>query len=57
MVDKKEKKRIVVLRERLKKLQQMLAGVKQQCDDPREAEEVEQQIAKTKSELDLIVGK
>ena len=47
-MDKKTKKRITVLRTRLGKLQQMLAGTKQQCDSPEEIPELEDQIATLK---------
>jgi hypothetical protein len=50
-VDKKAKKRVQVLRERLQKLEKMLAGARQQPDDASEIKDFEQQIAKIKEEL------
>lgn len=50
-MNKKTKKRIAILRERLHKLQKMLAGAKQQRDDTKEVKELEQQLAKTREEL------
>lgn len=50
-MDKKTKKRTAVLRERLQKLQQMLAGARQQRDDVNEVLELERQLAKTREEL------
>jgi hypothetical protein len=57
MIDKKTKKRVIVLRTRLIKLQQMLAGVKRQCDAPDEIPELEQQVASTERELAVLLGK
>lgn len=54
-MDKKTKKRIAVLRERLQKLQKMLAGVKQQTDEPDEISLLEEQIEKTTAELSALV--
>ena len=54
-MDKKTKKRITVLRERLQKLQKMLAGAKQQTDEPDEIRLLEEQIEKTKAELSTLV--
>ena len=50
-LDKKSKKRIAVLRERLQKLEKMLAGAKQQCDDPDEVKELEDAISRARDEL------
>lgn len=50
-MDKKAKKRIQVLRERLQKLEKMLAGARQQPDDLSEIKDLELQIAKIKEEL------
>ena len=50
-MDKKAKKRIDVLQQRLKKLRQQLSGAKQQMDDPDEVVRLEQQINEAESEL------
>jgi hypothetical protein len=50
-MDKKAKKRVQVLRERLPKLEKMLAGARAQPDDPREIKDLEDEIAKIKQEL------
>jgi hypothetical protein len=50
-MDKRTKKRIEVLRARYQKLQQILAGVKAQCDDPREIAEVEREMRETQDEI------
>ncbi len=50
-MDKKSKKRIEVLNKRLRKLQMMLAGAKQQMDDPEEVSRLEAEIAKDSAEL------
>ena len=50
-VDKKAKKRIEVLRGKIKKLQQRLAGAKEQEDEPGEVEQIEQEIAKHLDEI------
>ena len=50
-MDKKAKKRIQVLREKLQKLEKMLAGARAQPDDAGEIKDFEQQIAKIKAEL------
>ncbi len=53
-MDKKSKKRIEVLRQRLQKLQQQLSGAKQQPDEPGEAERLEKEIADIKAEVDKL---
>lgn len=50
-MDKKTKKRIEVLRIRLQKLRQQLAGARQQCDDPAEPAQLENEIRVTEQEL------
>lgn len=50
-MDKKTKKRIQVLRERMQKLEKLLAGARAQPDDQKEIQDYEQQIAKIKAEL------
>jgi predicted nucleic acid-binding Zn-ribbon protein len=53
-MDKKAKKRIDLLRKRLTDLQQKLAGVKQQMDDPSELEQLKQAIAQAHEEIDKL---
>ena len=55
-MDKKSKKKIEVLNQRLQKLHQQLAGAKQQDDEPgevarleKETSEIEAQVAKLKA--------
>lgn len=55
-MDKKAKKRIAVLRTRLQKLERMLAGAKQQCDDPEEVKDLEQQISRAREELIMLTA-
>ncbi len=50
-MDKKQKKRIDVLRTRIQNLQQQLAGAKKQMDDPQEVQALEQQVAIAEAEL------
>ena len=53
-MDKKAKKKQDVLRQRLHKLQQQLAGARKQLDDPDEVRRLEQDLAATRSELEKI---
>ncbi len=53
-MDKKAKKKIDVLRHRLQKLQQQLAGARKQMDDPEEVRRLESDIAAAESELEKI---
>ncbi len=50
-MDKKAKKRIDVLQQKLQKLRQQLAGAKQQPDDPGDLKRVEAEIAAAAAEL------
>jgi hypothetical protein len=50
-MDKKAKKRIQVLRQKLTKLQQQLTGAKQQMDDPEEVPRLENEIAAAHAEM------
>jgi DNA-binding FrmR family transcriptional regulator len=50
-MDKKAKKRIVTLNQRIQNLQQQLAGVKKQMDDPSELKLIQQQLAVAEAEL------
>ena len=53
-MDKKAKKKQEVLRPRLQKLQQQLAGARKQMDDPEEVSRLEKEIASVKSELEKL---
>jgi hypothetical protein len=53
-MDKKAKKKTDVLRQRLQKLQQQLAGARKQMDDPDEVRRLEQDVKATESELEKI---
>ena len=50
-MDKKAKKKHEVLRQRLQKLQQQLAGERKQMDDPEEVRRLESDVAATKADL------
>ena len=53
-MDKKAKKRIEVLRQRITKLQQQLSGARQQDDEPGEVERLEQEIVDVKTEIETL---
>ncbi len=53
-MDKKVKKKLDVLRPRLQKLQQQLAGARKQMDDPDEVRRLEQDIAATEAEMNKL---
>ena len=53
-MDKKAKKRLEVLRKKMVKLQQQLAGAREQADEPDEVQQVENEIAKTKAEIETL---
>lgn len=50
-MDKKAKKKIDTLNQRLQKLRQQLAGAKKQADDPTELRLLQQQVAEAEAEL------
>ena len=50
-MDKKNKKKIDVLQQRLQKLRQQLAGLKKQLDEPEELERMNAEIAEAEQEL------
>jgi hypothetical protein len=56
-MDKKAKKKIQTLNQRLQKLRQQLAGSKKQMDDPEEVKNLERQIAETEAELASLKGR
>jgi len=49
-VDKRDKKRVEIINQRLLKLRQQLAGARQQEDEPGEAQRIEQEIAQLETE-------
>ena len=53
-MDKKGKKRLEVLRQKLQKNETLLAAAKQQTDEPDEIENIERQIAELKTEIEKI---
>jgi hypothetical protein len=50
-MDKKNKKRMEVLQQKIAKLQQQLAGAKKQPDDPTEIPRLEKDLAAAHAEL------
>ena len=50
-MDKKQKKRMEVLQQKIAKLQQLLAGAKKQPDDPAEVPRLERELAAAHEEL------
>lgn len=55
-MDKKAKKRVDLLQQRLQKLRQQLAGARKQPDEPDEIKRLETEIAATSRELDELKG-
>jgi len=53
-MDKKAKKKQDVLRQRVQKLQQQLAGARKQMDDPDEVNRLEKELAAATGELDKL---
>ncbi len=53
-MDKKAKKKQDILRHRLQKLQQQLAGARKQMDDAEEVRRLESDVEATKSELEKL---
>ena len=53
-MDKKAKKRIDLLRQRIQKLRQQLAGAKQQADEPSEIEKLTDEIAAAEAEIEKL---
>jgi hypothetical protein len=54
VMDKKDKKRIEVLQQRIAKLQQLLAGAKKQPDDPAEVPRLERELAAAHADLSAL---
>jgi DNA-binding FrmR family transcriptional regulator len=55
-MDKKAKKKIQSIHQRLQRLRQQLAGVKKQADEPGERKALEQQIAEAEAQLARLKG-
>lgn len=55
-MDKKAKKRIDLLKQRIQKLRQQLAGAKKQMDDPDEVNKLESDIAAAEAEIAKLSG-
>ena len=55
-MDKKTKKKLDVLRQRLHKLQQQLAGARQQPDEAGEVNRLQQDIAAVETEIEKLKG-
>jgi hypothetical protein len=53
-MDKKAKKRIDLLQQRLQKLRQQLAGAKKQMDEPEDVTRLEREIAEVNVELEKL---
>lgn len=56
-MDRRDHRRLDALRAKLRDLQRRLAGAKQQPDDPREIEQLEQEVKAVQAEIDRITGK
>ena len=50
-MNKKDKKRLQVLNQRIQKLRLQLAGARQQGDDPEEFERLERELTSAQSEV------
>jgi DNA-binding FrmR family transcriptional regulator len=55
-MDKKLKKKMETLHQRIQRLRQQLAGAKKQRDDSGEAASLQQQLAATEAELARLKG-
>jgi len=55
-MDKKTKKKIQTLNQRIQKLRGQLAGARQQMDEPGELKGLEDQLAKAEAELAKLKG-
>ncbi len=50
-MDKKTRKKLQTLNQRIQTLRRQLAGAKKQMDDPREGQALEQRLAEAEAEL------
>jgi prefoldin subunit 5 len=55
-MDRKTRKKIDTLNQKLQRLQQQLAGARRQDDEPGEVARLEREIASAKQELEKIKG-
>ena len=55
-MDKKAKKKLQTLNQRIQKLRQQLAGSKKQMDDPRELKNIQDELDAAEAELAKIKG-
>ena len=55
-MDKKAKKKVDILNQRLQKLRQQLAGAKKQMDEPEDVRRLESEIDKAETEIRQIKG-
>jgi DNA-binding FrmR family transcriptional regulator len=55
-MDKRAKKKIQSIHQRLQRLRQQLAGVKRLADEPGEVKALEQQIAEAEAQLAKLKG-
>jgi hypothetical protein len=53
-MEKKAKKRVEVLQQRLQKLRQQLAGARKQLDEPDEVRALEREVAQIAEELERL---
>lgn len=53
-MDKKSKKRLEVLRDRLQQRRTVLANARRQNDDPAETKRLEQEVAQLEQEIDRL---
>lgn len=53
-MDKKAKKRIDLLNQRLQKLRQQLSGARKQMDDPQDVKRLENELAQASAELERL---
>ncbi len=53
-MDKKAKKRIDILRQRIQKLKLQMSGAKQQDDEPGQIEQLEKEIADATAEIESL---
>ena len=53
-MDKKAKKRIDLLHQRLQKLRQQLAGARKQMDDPEDVKRLEREVQEVSAELEKL---
>ncbi|XZE35724.1 hypothetical protein SH501x_001264 [Pirellulaceae bacterium SH501] len=55
-MDKKARKLVAILRQRVQKLQKMLAGAKSQSDVPDEVRQLEQELQDARAEIERLTS-